>query len=122
MIRTRRADRANYSGKHEQHGLVVLGVTDERGRLMWVSAVLPSRTADITACRRLRLREGVHTHGLNPAGAKGFHGWHKDIRDTRACSRCGGACEQIVLALYKAEANRPLTTGQRQGRPTRLSR
>ncbi|MEU7787464.1 transposase family protein [Amycolatopsis sp. NPDC049159] len=71
--RTRRANRANYSGKHKQHGLVVLGVTDETGRLMWVSAVLPGRTADITASRRLRLRERVHTHGLSPAGIRGCH-------------------------------------------------
>ncbi|UOX92464.1 transposase family protein [Amycolatopsis sp. FBCC-B4732] len=118
--RTHRANRANCSGNRKQHGLVVLGVTDETGRLMWVSAVLPGRTADIAASRRLRLRERVHTHGLSPAGVRGFHGWHKDIRDTRACNRCGGACEQIVLTPGKAEASRRWTRGS--GRPTRLSR
>ena len=118
LIRTRRrtgrANRAHYSGKHKHHGLLVLGVTDETGRLLWVSAALPGRTADITAARRLRLRERLHDHGLSPAGDKGFHGWHKDVRNSRDCDHCGGACEQIVLTPYKAEARRPLTVGQRQ--------
>ena len=118
LIRTRRrsgrANRANYSGKHKHHGLVVLGLTDEQGRLLWVSAVLPGRTADITAARRLRLRQRLHAHDLTPAADKGFHGWHKDVRDTRDCLQCGGACAQIVLTPFKAEANRPLTQAQRQ--------
>jgi DDE superfamily endonuclease len=118
LIRTRRrtgrANRANYSGKHKHHGLVVLGVTDETGRLVWISAVLPGRTADITAARRLHLRERLHDYDLTPAADKGFHGWHKDVRTSRDCDRCGGACQQIVLTPYKAEAKRPLTRGQRQ--------
>ncbi|SEF22243.1 Helix-turn-helix of DDE superfamily endonuclease [Amycolatopsis pretoriensis] len=114
--RTGRTNRANYSGKHKHHGLVTLALTDENGRLLWVSAVLPGRTADITAARRLRLRlrERLHAHGLTPAGDKGFHGWHKDVRTTRDCRGCGGACEQIVLTPYKAEARRPLTKAQKQ--------
>lgn len=118
LIRTRRrtgrANRANYSGKHKQHGLLVLGLTDEDGRLLWVSAVLPGKTADITASRRLRLRDRLHAHDLTPAGDKGFHGWHKDVRETRDCASCGGSCEQIVLTPYKAESTRPLTGGQKQ--------
>nr|WP_290062984.1 transposase family protein [Amycolatopsis sp. MEP2-6] len=81
LIRTRRrtgkANRAHYSGKHKQHGLVVLALTDETGRLLWVSAALPGRTADITAARRLGLRERLHARGLTPAGDKGFQGWHR---------------------------------------------
>ncbi|MCR6489420.1 transposase [Amycolatopsis sp. OK19-0408] len=118
LIRTRRrtgqANRAHYSGKHKQHGLLTLGLTDEQGRLLWVSAALPGKTADITAARRLRLRERLHAHGLTPAGDKGFHGWHKDVRTTRDCPACGGACEQVVLTPYKAEARRPLSKAQKQ--------
>ncbi|MGH9058916.1 MAG: transposase family protein [Acidimicrobiales bacterium] len=118
LIRTRRrtgaANRANYSGKHKQHGLVTLGLTDEAGRLLWLSAVQPGRTADITAARRLGLRERLHAHGLTPAADKGFHGWHKDVRGAGSCEICAGPCEQIVLTPYKAEARRPLTPGQRQ--------
>ncbi|WIV52523.1 transposase family protein [Amycolatopsis nalaikhensis] len=118
LIRTRRrtgkANRANYNGKHKHHGLVVLALTDENGRLLWVSAALPGKTADITAARRLRIRERLHTYGLSPAGDKGFHGWHKDVRDSSACDTCGGACEHVVLTPYKAETRRPLSKAQKQ--------
>src|SRR6184192_3749308 len=71
LIRTRRRtgtqNRRHYSGKHKLHGLNVLGLTDEEGRLVWVSAVLPGKTADITAARHHRLREHLHQHGLTPA-------------------------------------------------------
>jgi hypothetical protein len=36
--RTGKADRRNYSGKHRNHGLHFLALTDERGRLIWISA------------------------------------------------------------------------------------
>jgi hypothetical protein len=118
LIRTRRrtgkANRRHYNGKHRHHGLVVLGLSDEQGRLLWVSAVLAGKTADITAARWLRVRDRLHEHDLTPAGDKGFHGWHKDVRDTRDCGSCGGRCEQVVLTPYKAEATRPLTKGQKQ--------
>jgi hypothetical protein len=118
LIRTRRRtgaqNRANYSGKHKLHGLSVLGLTDEHGRLLWVSAVLPGKTADITAARHHRIREQLHRHQLTPVADKGFHGWHKDVRETRDCDICAGPCEQVVLTPYKAEAKRPLTEAQQQ--------
>jgi hypothetical protein len=118
LIRTRRRtgreNRRHYSGKHKLHGLNVLGLTDEAGRLVWVSAVLPGKTADITAARHHHIRERLHQHGLAPAADKGFHGWHKDVRETSGCEVCGGPCEQVVLTPYKAEAKRPLTEAQQQ--------
>ncbi|KMS66217.1 transposase, partial [Streptomyces viridochromogenes] len=36
--RTGRANRRNYSGKHHHHGLHFLALTDENGRLIWISA------------------------------------------------------------------------------------
>ncbi|MEV7872577.1 transposase family protein [Streptomyces sp. NPDC088124] len=55
LIRTQRragkADRRNYSGKHHSHGLHFLALTDERGRLIWISAARPGRTHDNTAAR-----------------------------------------------------------------------
>lgn len=119
LIRTRRRtgtqNRANYSGKHKHHGLNVLGLTDEHGRLLWISAVLPGKTADITAARHHRIREHLHRHRLTPAADKGFQGWHKDVREIRDCDICGGGvCEQVVLTPYKAETNRPLTESQQQ--------
>lgn len=119
LIRTRRRtgtqNRRNYSGKHKHHGLNVLGLTDEHGRLVWISAALPGKTADITAARTLRIREHLHEAGLTPAADKGFHGWHKDVRETRDCPDCGGGtCEQVVLTPYKAQARHPLTKAQKQ--------
>jgi hypothetical protein len=40
--RTGRANRRNYSGKHHHHGLHFLALTDERGRLIWISAAGPA--------------------------------------------------------------------------------
>lgn len=59
VIRTRRRTRAenrkNYSGKNKCHGLLVIALTDDRGRLLWVSAARPGRTSEITACRHDKL-------------------------------------------------------------------
>ncbi|MEU2288535.1 transposase family protein [Streptomyces sp. NPDC013178] len=49
--RTAKADRQNYSGKHHSHGLHCLALTDENGRLIWISAARPGRTHDNTAAR-----------------------------------------------------------------------
>ncbi|WP_431047277.1 transposase family protein [Streptomyces sp. P1-3] len=46
--RTGKANRPNYSGKHHRHGLHVLALTDDKGRLIWISAARPGRTHDIT--------------------------------------------------------------------------
>ncbi|MFC7310671.1 transposase family protein, partial [Streptomyces monticola] len=59
MIRTRRrtgaANPKNFSGKHKCHGLLVVALTDENGRLLWISAARPGRTSEITACRHDKL-------------------------------------------------------------------
>ncbi|WP_218952141.1 transposase family protein [Amycolatopsis anabasis] len=117
LIRTRRRtgrhNRANYSGKHKHHGLNVLALTDEQGRLEWLSPALAGRIADITAARHHRVRERLHRAGLDPAGDKGFQGWHKDVRETRDCDHCHGRCAQVVLTPDKAEVNHPRTEAQK---------
>lgn len=40
------------------HGLLVIALTDDRGRLLWVSAARPGRTSEITACRHDRIPRG----------------------------------------------------------------
>ncbi|MEU6578965.1 transposase, partial [Streptomyces sp. NPDC046805] len=59
LIRARRhagADnRRNHSGKHKCYGLLVIALTDDCGRLVWISAVRPGRTSEITACRHDKL-------------------------------------------------------------------
>ncbi|MEU8425615.1 transposase family protein [Micromonospora sp. NPDC048835] len=47
--------RTHYSGKHKTFGLLVLAITDLNGNLLWTSAALPARTAEITAARRNRI-------------------------------------------------------------------
>ncbi|MEU5053762.1 transposase family protein, partial [Streptomyces sp. NPDC021096] len=63
--RTGRADRRNYSGiKHRRHGLRFLALTDERGRLTWLSAARPGRTHDITAARHDHVLAHLRSAGL----------------------------------------------------------
>ncbi|MER5514187.1 transposase family protein [Streptomyces sp. NPDC002763] len=68
LIRTRRRtgadNRRNYSGKHKRHGLLVIALTDDRGRLLWVSAGRPGRTSEITACRHEKLTQKLRAAGL----------------------------------------------------------
>ncbi|MGW5276842.1 transposase family protein [Streptomyces sp. NPDC004044] len=58
------SNRPNYSGKHHRHGLHVLALTDERGRMIWISAARPGRTHDITAARRDRILSHLCAAGL----------------------------------------------------------
>lgn len=51
----RRRRRQHYSGKHHTFGLLFLAITDLRGNLLWISAALPGRTAEITAARRYHI-------------------------------------------------------------------
>lgn len=59
VIRTRRRtgaeNRKNYAGRNKCHGLLVIALTDDRGRLLWISAARPGRTPEITACRQDKL-------------------------------------------------------------------
>lgn len=56
--------RADYSKKHQRHGVNVQVVTDPEGHLLWLSPALPGRTHDLTAARRHKIiricqRQGV---------------------------------------------------------------
>ncbi|UXY24081.1 transposase [Streptomyces cynarae] len=62
--RTGTANRPNYSGKRRRHGLPVLALTDERGRLVWISAAGPGRTHDISAARRDHILAHLRAAGL----------------------------------------------------------
>ncbi|WP_245697474.1 transposase family protein [Streptomyces phaeochromogenes] len=60
LIRARRrtgtVNRKNYSGKHKHHGLLVIALTDGKGRLLWVSAARRVRTSEITGYKAARNR------------------------------------------------------------------
>ncbi|WP_308298711.1 transposase family protein [Streptomyces sp. GESEQ-35] len=70
--RTGTANRPNYSGKHHRHGLHVLALTDERGRMIWISAARPGRTHDVTAARRDRILSHLRAAGLGALADLGF--------------------------------------------------
>jgi hypothetical protein len=48
------------------HGLHFLALTDERGRLIWISAARPGRTHDITAARHDHIVEHLKAAGRAP--------------------------------------------------------
>ncbi|MGW5063344.1 transposase family protein [Streptomyces sp. NPDC004096] len=85
LIRTRRrtgkADRRNYSGKHRSHGLHFLALTDENGRLIWISVARPGRTHDNTAARHDHILAHLRAAGLGALADLGFRGLDNDILD-----------------------------------------
>lgn len=107
LIRTRRRtgkdNRKNYSGKSKCHGLLVIALTDESGRLLWVSAARPGRTSEITACRHDRLTARLRAAGLGAIADLGFIGLDDGDPDA----------DPAVITGYKAAKNRPLTRGQK---------
>ncbi|MER7105951.1 transposase family protein, partial [Streptomyces humidus] len=96
LIRTRRrtgtANRKNYSGKHKCHGLLVIALTDDRGRLLWVSAARPGRSSEITACRHDHLTAKLRAAGLGAIADLGFIGLDDSDPDA----------EPAVITGYKA--------------------
>jgi hypothetical protein len=78
LIRTQRhtgkADRRNYLGKHRSHGLHFLALTDENGRLIWISAARPGRTHDNTAARHDHILAHLRAAGLGALADLGFRG------------------------------------------------
>ncbi|MDF2258435.1 transposase family protein [Streptomyces ferralitis] len=96
-------NRPNYSGKHKCHGLLVIALTDDRGRLVWISAVRPGRTSEITACRHDKLTAHLRAAGLGAIADLGFIGLDDGPPDA----------DPAVITGYKAARNRPLTRGQK---------
>jgi hypothetical protein len=85
------------------HGLLVIALTDDRGRLVWISAVRPGRTSEITACRHDKLTAKLRTAGLGAIADLGFVGLDDGAPDA----------DPAVITGYKAARNRPLTRGQK---------
>ncbi|MER5222284.1 transposase family protein [Streptomyces flaveus] len=107
LIRTRRRtgkeNRKHYSGKSKCHGLLVIALTDDRGRLLWVSSTRPGRTSEITACRHDQLTQKLRAARLGAIADLGFVG----LDDSAP------AADPAVITGYKAARNRPLTRGQK---------
>ena len=112
--RTGAQDRRNYSGKHHRHGLHFLALTDEKGRLIWISAARPGRTHDAKAARHDHIVEHLKAAGLGALADLGFIGIDKP-KDPD---------DQVIVTGYKATRARKLTPGQKQAnqRPGRRTR
>ncbi|MDU8990927.1 MULTISPECIES: transposase family protein [Streptomyces] len=82
----------------------MIALTDDRGRLLWVSAARPGRTSEITACRHDKLTAHLREAGLGAIADLGFVGLD-DTGDPDA--------DPTVITGYKAARNRPLTPGQK---------
>ncbi|MFI9203679.1 transposase family protein [Streptomyces sp. NPDC053048] len=99
--RTGRADRRNHSGKHRRHGLHFLALTDEKGRLIRISAARPGRTHDVTAARRDHILAHLRTAGLGALADLGFRGLDNDVRDP------------VVVTGFTVTRSHKLTPGQK---------
>lgn len=75
--RAGRDNRKHSSGKHHRHGLYFSPLTDERGRLIWISAGGPGRTRDATAARHDHLVEHLKAADLGALADLGFLGVDK---------------------------------------------
>ncbi|MGK5497355.1 transposase family protein [Streptomyces sp. URMC 125] len=99
--RTGKADRRNHSGEHHHHGLHFLALTDERGRLIRISAARPGRTHDNTAARQDHVLAHLHAAGLGALADLGFRGPDSDVRDP-----------VIVTGFHASRTHKP-TPGQK---------
>ncbi|MGW4026813.1 transposase family protein [Streptomyces sp. NPDC005009] len=101
--RTGTANRKNYPGKSKCRGLLVIALTDDRGRLLWISVARPGRTSEITVCRHDQLTTRLRAASLGGIADLGFIGLEDSDRDT----------DPAVITGYEAARNRPLTPGQK---------
>lgn len=109
--RTGRANRPNYSGKHHGHGLHVLALTDERGRMILLSAARPGRTHDITAARRGHILAHLRATGLGALADLGFIGLD-DNADAPVVITGFKATRARKLTPAEKDANRALAAGR----------
>lgn len=100
--RTGADNRRNYSGKHKCHGLLFLALTDDKRRLLWISAARPGRSSEITTARYNKLVEHLRAVELGAIGDLGFTGLDDDPDNP------------VVITGYKAARTKPLTPAKKQ--------
>lgn len=108
LRRTGADNRRHYSGKHHRHGLHFLALTDEKGRLIWISAARPGRTHDAKAARHDRIVEHLKAAGLGALADLGFIGVDKPDNPD----------DLVIVTGYKATRAHKLTPGQKQANQT----
>ncbi|GGN40486.1 hypothetical protein [Streptomyces fuscichromogenes] len=86
--RTGKADRQDHSGKHHRHGLHFPGLTDEKGRPIWISAA-----------RHDRMLAQLRAAGLGALADLGFRGLDNEVRDP------------VIVTGFHASRTHKLTPG-----------
>ncbi|WP_308406028.1 hypothetical protein [Streptomyces naphthomycinicus] len=81
----------------------MIALTDDRGRLPWLSAARPGRFSEITACRHDQLTAKLRAAGLGAIADLGFVG----------LDHGGPDADPAVITGYKAARDRPLTRGKK---------
>jgi hypothetical protein len=106
LVRTRRrtgkANQRNYSGKHKVHGLLFLGITDENGNMLWISAAKQGRASDLTAARHYHITARLRAANLGAIGDLGFTALDDD-KD-----------HPVIITGKRATRNKPLTRAQKE--------
>ncbi|MFI9781820.1 transposase family protein [Streptomyces sp. NPDC051956] len=103
--RARRPDTRPRSGIREAstaHGLLFLALTDEKGRLVWISAARPGRASEITTARHNKLIEHLRVVGLGALGDLGFIGLDDDPDNP------------VLITGYKAARTKPLISAKKE--------
>ncbi|MFI9631006.1 transposase family protein [Streptomyces sp. NPDC052042] len=77
-------------------------LTDENGRLIWISAARPRRTHDNTAARHDHILAHVHAAGLGALADLGFRGLDNGIPDP------------VIVTGYIATRTHKLTRGEKE--------
>ncbi|MBR8642188.1 transposase [Streptomyces tuirus] len=73
--------RRRWSAKRKRHGLLVIALTDVKGRLLWTSTARPARGSEISACRHDDLVGRLREAGLAAIADLGFVGLDDDTGD-----------------------------------------
>ncbi|MGV9936648.1 transposase family protein [Streptomyces olivaceoviridis] len=100
--RTGAENRKNYSGRNNCHGLLVIALTDNRGRLLRVSATGPGgpRRSPLAATTNSPPISARPASGPSPTWFVGLGGSGPDT-------------DPAAITGYKAARHRPLTRGQK---------
>jgi hypothetical protein len=96
------ANRGNYNGKHNKHGLLFLALTDETGNLIWISPAHRGAASEIRAARQDRIASRLRTAGLGALADLGFTGLDPDPDDP------------VIITGRKSTRTRKTTPAQRQ--------
>ncbi len=119
LIRTRRRtgkdNRRHYSGKHKAHGLLFLALTDDWGRLLWISAARSGRSSEITTARYNHLVERLRAQELGVIGDLCVLSWCRGRRLRLICSPAGvrvaGWCGHGQRLVVASVRGRPISPG-----------